>query len=116
MKELFEAVYNHFGQNFFLEVQNHSFDIQVQHNKNMLLLKQYYNMQLIHANDSHYIYPEQARDRIKFLNGKGMKYGDEDSFILDFPDYDTIVERYKKQGLLSDSQIKEALDNTLIFG
>lgn len=115
MKELFEAVYNHFGQNFFLEVQNHSFDIQVQHNKNMLLLKQYYNMQLIHANDSHYIYPEQAQDRIKFLNGKGMKYGDEDSFILDFPDYDTIVERYKKQGLLSDSQIKEALDNTLIF-
>ena len=115
MKELFEAVYNHFGQNFFLEVQNHSFDIQVQHNKNMLLLKQYYNMQLIHANDSHYIYPEQAQDRIKFLNGKGMKYGEEDSFILDFPDYDTIVERYKKQGLLSDSQIKEALDNTLIF-
>lgn len=115
MKELFEAVYNHFGKNFFLEVQNHSFDIQIQHNKNMLLLKQYYDMQLIHANDSHYIYPEQAQDRIKFLNGKGMKYSDEDNFILDFPDYDTIVERYKKQGLLSDSQIKEALDNTLIF-
>lgn len=115
MKELFEAVYDHFGKNFFLEVQNHSFDIQVQHNKNMLLLKQYYDMQLIHANDSHYIYPDQAQDRIKFLNGKGMKYGDEDNFILDFPDYDTIVERYKKQGLLSDSQIKEALDNTLIF-
>lgn len=115
MKELFEAVYNHFGKNFFLEVQNHSFDIQIQHNKNMLLLKQYYDMQLIHANDSHYIYPEQAQDRIKFLNGKGMNYGDEDSFILDFPDYDTIVERYKKQGLLSDWQIQEALDNTLIF-
>lgn len=115
MKELFESVYDHFGKNFFLEVQNHSFDIQVQHNKNMLLLKQYYDMQLIHANDSHYIYPDQAQDRIKFLNGKGMKYGDEDSFILDFPDYDTIVERYKKQGLLSDTQIQEALDNTLIF-
>lgn len=115
MKELFEAVYNHFGKNFFLEVQNHSFDIQIQHNKNMLLLKQYYDMQLIHANDSHYIYPEQAQDRIKFLNGKGMNYGDEDSFILDFPDYDTIVERYKKQGLLSGWQIQEALDNTLIF-
>lgn len=115
MKELFEAVYNHFGKNFFLEVQNHSFDIQIQHNKNMLLLKQYYDMQLIHANDSHYIYPEQAQDRIKFLNGKGMNYGDEDSFILDFPDYDTIVERYKKQGLLSGWQIQEALDNTLVF-
>lgn len=115
MKELFETVYGHFGKNFYLEVQNHPFDIQYQHNRNMLMLKQHYNMQIIHANDSHYIYPEQAKDRIKFLKGKGINYGDEDSFVLDFPDYDTVVERYKKQGLLADWQITEALDNTLIF-
>ena len=115
MKTLFEAVYSHFGNNFYLEVQNHPFDIQINHNRNMLMLKQHYNMQIIHANDSHYIYPEQAKDRVKFLKGKGINYGDEDSFVLDFPDYDTVVERYKKQGLLSDWQIKEAMDNTLIF-
>lgn len=115
MKILFETVYGHFGKNFYLEVQNHPFDIQISHNRNMLMLKQHYNMQIIHANDSHYIYPEQANDRVKFLKGKGINYGDEDSFILDFPDYDTVVERYKKQGLLSDWQIKEAMDNTLIF-
>lgn len=115
MKILFEAVYGHFGKNFYLEVQNHPFDIQINHNRNMLMLKQHYNMQIIHANDSHYIYPEQAKDRVKFLKGKGINYGDEDSFVLDFPDYDTVVERYKKQGLLSDWQIKEAMGNTLIF-
>ena len=115
MKTLFEAVYGHFGKNFYLEVQNHPFDIQINHNRNMLILKQHYNMHIIHANDSHYIYPEQAEDRVKFLKGKGINYGDEDSFVLDFPDYDTVVERYKKQGLLSDWQIKEAMDNTLIF-
>ena len=115
MKTLFESVYGHFGKNFYLEVQNHPFDIQINHNRNMLMLKQHYNMQIIHANDSHYIYPEQAKDRVKFLKGKGINYGDEDSFVLDFPDYDTVVERYKKQGLLSDWQIKEAMDNTLIF-
>jgi DNA polymerase III alpha subunit len=115
MKVLFETVYGHFDSNFYLEVQNHPFDIQINHNKNMLMLKQHYNMQLIHANDSHYIFPEQAKDRVKFLKGKGINYGDEDNFILDFPDYDTVVERYKKQGLLADWQIKEALDNTLIF-
>lgn len=115
MKTLFEAVYSHFGNNFYLEVQNHPFDIQINHNRNMLMLKQHYNMQIIHANDSHYIYPEQAKDRVKFLKGKGINYGDEDSFVLDFPDYDTVVKRYKKQGLLSDWQIKEAMDNTLIF-
>lgn len=115
MKTLFEAVYGHFGKNFYLEVQNHPFDIQINHNRNMLMLKQHYNMQIIHANDSHYIYPEQAKDRVKFLKGKGINYGDEDNFVLDFPDYDTVVERYKKQGLLSDWQIKEAMNNTLIF-
>ena len=115
MKTLFEVVYGHFGKNFYLEVQNHPFDIQINHNRNMLMLKQHYNMQIIHANDSHYIYPEQAKDRVNFLKGKGINYGDEDSFVLDFPDYDTVVERYKKQGLLSDWQIKEAMDNTLIF-
>lgn len=115
MKTLFETVYGHFGKNFYLEVQNHPFDIQINHNRNMLMLKQHYNMQIIHANDSHYIYPEQAKDRVKLLKGKGINYGDEDSFVLDFPDYNTVVERYKKQGLLSDWQIKEAMDNTLIF-
>lgn len=115
MKVMFETIYGHFNKNFYLEVQNHQYDIQANHNKNMLLLKQHYGLKLIHANDSHYIYPEQSKDRLKFLKGKGMNYGDEDSFILDFPDYDTIVERYKKQGILSDWQIEEALQNTLIF-
>ncbi len=115
MKVMFETIYGHFNKNFYLEVQNHQYDIQTSHNKNMLLLKQHYGLKLIHANDSHYIYPEQSKDRLKFLKGKGMNYGDEDSFILDFPDYDTIVERYKKQGILSDWQIEEALQNTLIF-
>lgn len=115
MKVMFETIYGHFNKNFYLEVQNHQYDIQASHNKNMLLLKQHYGLKLIHANDSHYIYPEQSKDRLNFLKGKGMNYGDEDSFILDFPDYDTIVERYKKQGILSDWQIEEALQNTLIF-
>jgi len=114
-KELFDSVYGHFGKNFYLEVQNHDMPVQYNHNKNMLMLSQSLGIPLIHANDSHYIYPEQSKDRTLFLNGKGMKYGDEDSFILDFPDYDTIVERYHKQGLLGDFQIEEALKNTLIF-
>ena len=42
-------------------------------------------------------------------------YEEESNFILDYPDYETIVERYKVQGILSDKQIKQALDNTLIF-
>ena len=50
-----------------------------------------------------------------FLKAKGVVYGDEDTFILDYPDEKTIIQRYREQGILSDKQIFQALDNTLIF-
>lgn len=108
-------VHNHFGNNFYLEVQNHNEAVQIEHNKKLLAVKKKYGIQLIHANDSHYIYPEDAKYRDLFLNAKGMHYEDESNFILDYPDSDTIIERYRSQGVLNDEQIKEALENTLIF-
>lgn len=108
-------VYNHFGKNFYLEVQTHNEHIQIEHNKKLLKVKERYDIQLIHANDSHYIYPEDAKYRDLFLNAKGMYYDDESNFILDYPDADTVMERYRTQGVLSDEQIKEALTNTLVF-
>lgn len=108
-------VHNHFGKNFYLEVQNHNEPVQIEHNKKLLAVRKKYGIQLIHANDSHYIKPEDAKYRDLFLNAKGMHYEDESNFILDYPDADTIIERYRVQGVLNDEQIKEALENTLIF-
>lgn len=108
-------VYKHFKNNFYLEVQNHNESIQIEHNKKLLQVKKKYGIQLIHANDSHYIYPEDAKYRDLFLKAKGIVYEDESNFILDYPDYDTIVQRYKKQGVLNDKQIQEALNNTLVI-
>lgn len=108
-------VYKYFKNNFYLEVQNHNESIQIEHNKKLLQVKKKYGIQLIHANDSHYIYPKDAEYRDMFLQAKGIFYADESNFILDYPDYDTIVERYKSQGVLNDEQIQEALENTLII-
>jgi len=108
-------VYDHFGKSFYLEVQNHNEMVQINHNKMLLKVKEKYGIQLIHANDSHYIKPEDAKYRDLFLNAKGMHYEDESNFILDYPDSDTIIDRYHKQGVLSDEQIQEALNNTLVF-
>ena len=108
-------VHNHFGNNFYLEVQNHNESVQIEHNKKLLAVRKKYGIRLIHANDSHYIYPEDAKYRDLFLNAKGMHYEDESNFVLDYPDADTIIERYHTQGVLNDEQIKEALENTLIF-
>jgi DNA polymerase III alpha subunit len=110
-----KPVFEHFGKNLYLEVQNHNEGVQIRHNTNLLKVKEKYGIGLIHANDSHYIHPEDAKYRDLFLNAKGMFYEDESNFILDYPDSDTIVERYKIQGVLSEEQIQEALDNTLIF-
>lgn len=106
---------NYFGNNFYLEVQNHNTNIQKEYNKRLLNYAKKYNIEIIHANDSHYIKPEDSKYRDLFLKAKGIVYEDESNFILDYPDYETIVERYKVQGILSDKQIKQALDNTLIF-
>lgn len=114
-ENFFLPVYKHFGQHFFLEVQNHNETIQKKLNKMILDFRKEYNIKLIHANDSHYIYPKDSEVRSAFIKAKGMSYGDEDSFILDYPSYDEIVRRYKEQNILSDDEIKEALENTLIF-
>ena len=114
-EKFFLPVFEHFRNHFFLEVQDHDEDIQRQLNKNILELRKQYDVGIIHANDSHYIYPKDSEVRNAFLKAKGMDYGDESTFILDYPDYDEIVFRYKKQGILNDDEIEEALNNTLIF-
>lgn len=131
-EDLVKRLKEHFKGNFYLEVQNHNKEAQKNANRKIIELSKKYNIKLIHANDSHYIYPEEKKEwdkitindkeyellpanRDLFLRAKGIIYAEESNFVLDYPDYDTIVERYKKQGILNDNQIKEALDSTLIF-
>lgn len=115
IKDIFVPLAKHFRKNMFLEVQNHNDPMQIEVNKKCIAIAEKFGLELIAANDSHYIYPEQAKDRLDFLRGKGINYGDEDSFMLDFPDYDTLFERFQKQGVLNDEQIERAIANTLVF-
>lgn len=114
-EEFLIPLHNHFGKNLYLEVQNHNEDVQITHNKKLLEVKRKYGINLIHANDSHYILPEDSVYRDLFLQAKGIFYEDESNFVLDYPDYDTVVERYRTQGVLNDTEINEALNNTLVF-
>lgn len=110
-----EPILKHFRHNFYIETQSHIHEYQAKYNYRMLQLSEQYKINIIHANDSHYIYPEDNYARDMFLKGKGLKYDEEDGFILDYPNYDTIIERYKKQNILAEKQIEKALKNTLIF-
>lgn len=113
--ELILALHRKFGKNFFLEVQAHPIDIQVEVNKEILRLSKEAKIPIIHANDSHYIYPEDSRYREILQKAKEMNYEYEDEMVLDYPDEDEIYRRYEKQGVLTREQVKAALDNTMIF-
>ena len=113
--KIFFPLYEKYGKNIMLEVQNHNADIQKAINKKALKYHYDLGIPLIAANDSHYIYPEQAKERLELLKGKGINYGDEDTFVLDYPDYDTFAQRFKTQGVLSDDNIIKAIEQTLIF-
>lgn len=114
-EDLIVKMKNYFGGNFFLEVQNHNEEIQKKVNKRVIQLAQKHRIRIIHANDSHYIYPEDAKYRDLFLKAKGIIYEDETNFILDYPNYDELVARYELQGVLNKNQIKEAIESTYIF-
>lgn len=110
-----KPLHDYFGDNFYLELHDNTHPMQVEYNKKILELHKKYDIPFIHATDSHYIYPEQDKDRTEFLNGKNIYYPEEDGFILDYPDSDQIFERYEEQGVFTREQVESALQNTLII-
>ena len=113
--ELILALHRRFKNNFFLEMQNHNMELQKQVNREMLELSKEAHIPIIHANDSHYIYESDNKYRNIFLKGKGRNYPEESDMILDYPDEDEIYFRYKKQGILTKQEVRQALENTNVF-
>lgn len=113
--KIFKPLVNHFGDNVMLEVQTHQDSVQVEVNKKAIYYSDQYGLSLIAANDSHYIDDGGKLERLELLKGKHINYGSEDDFILDYPTAEIMIDRFKKQGVLSDKQIDDAINNTLIF-
>lgn len=115
IEKIFKPLFKHFGNNVMLEVQTHLDPVQIEINKKAIYFSDEYGLSLIASNDSHYINEEGKQERLELLKGKHINYGSEDDFILDYPTAETMIERFKKQNVLSDKQIDDAINNTLIF-
>lgn len=115
IEKIFKPLFKHFGNNVMLEVQTHLDPVQIEINKKAIYFSDEYGLSLIAANDSHYIDESGKQERLELLKGKHINYGSEDDFILDYPTAETMIERFKKQNVLSDNQINDAINNTLIF-
>lgn len=105
----------HFGKNFYLEVQYHNTAAQRQLNKRILKLHNDLKIPLIMGCDSHFIAKDQGQTRTDFLISKGITYPEEDGWFLDYPDGDTAYQRFAEQCILSHSEICDAMDNTNVF-
>ena len=113
--DLILKIHDYFKHNFFLEVQNHNTQAQADLNFHILNLSNRYDIPIIFGCDSHYIYPQQADSRDDYLLSKHIQYDDEDGWYMDYPSEETVIERFKNQGILSNPQIEEAINNSNIF-
>ncbi len=113
--EIIMKFYDHFKENFFLEVQNHNIDRQKEVNRHILDLSNKYQIKITYGADSHFIDYDQKVERDNFLLSRGISYPEEEGWYLDFPSYQTAFDRFKEQGVLNSVQIEEALENTNIF-
>ena len=102
-----------FHDNFYLEIQHHPQQIQIQHNAKILKMYRELGVPLIYATDSHYIRHEDAQLRKELLLSSGIKNDYEDEFDLFLPTAQEAFDMLTAQKIFSRAQIEEAMENTL---
>lgn len=112
VEDIIVQLHNHFHENFFLEIQYHDTEKQIELNKRILALSEKYGIEMIVGMDSHYIYPEESKERDYILAAKNVHYDDEDGWFMDYPDDETTMNRFLKQNVFTREQIQRAMDNT----
>ena len=100
---------------FYLEVQAHNTPEQKKLNRRIIQISEELNVPIIAGCDSHVITESQMLDRDELLKSGNIHYEDEDGWYMDYPTYDVLFERFKQQGVLTDGQIKAAINNTNVL-
>ena len=114
-EEIWLKIHNHFGDNFFLEVQNHNTPQQKELNKKIIKIAKQNNIQIICGLDSHYVNEKNEIKRDQILKYKKITYDEEDGWYLDYPNGKEALKRFLKQGILSIEESMRAIMNTNIF-
>lgn len=109
IEDIMLKLYNHFGENFYLEVQHHLSEKQIATNKHVLAMHEKHGIKMILGLDSHYITKEQQEDRSLYLEAKGIRYEDEEGWLLTYPSDSEVFKIMQAQGILNDKQIQEVM-------
>ena len=114
----FRFLANKFGpQSLRLEVQSHNTGWQKEVNSLCQRLSYEFHIPLIAGLDSHYIFPEGFQERKWLREDSGVHMKDEDHEIdsavyEDYPDDETCLDRFRKQGVLTEDEIRTAMSAT----
>lgn len=100
---------------FYLEVQAHNTPEQKELNRRIIQISEALRVPIIAGCDSHVITESQMLDRDELLKSGNIHYEDEDGWYMDYPTYDVLFERFKQQGVLTDEQIRAAINNTNVL-
>lgn len=110
--DIVKQFHDHFGDNFFLELQYHDTDRQKEWAKHQLELAEKYGINFLVGLDSHYIYQKEATLRDYILEAKNVHYEEEEGWFMDYPSDEEVIKRFKDQGIISEEQVRRAMNNT----
>lgn len=99
----------------FLEVQHHNTDMQKEHNKLILEIHKRFNIPLIVATDTHALNETHIKGRTILQKAKKIYFDNEDGWDLVMRKYDEVVQALQLQGVLTQDQIEQGLENTNVL-
>ncbi len=117
--DFFKKLNNKIGENLYCEVMSHDYPEQVDTNNKVLDLAEKYKRKIICTQDCHYIEQEDweshdvllAIQTCKKLNDPSRWIFNGKNFFLCSSEYQK--ERFKEQGVLYESEVKEGQKNTI---
>lgn len=116
IEEITLKLREHFGDNFFLEVQYHNTADQKKINRRIIDISRKYGIDIILGYDSHFIKEQDSVERDNYIATRRKNYKkDEDEeagWYMDYPDDETAKNRLRVQGILNEEEIQRSMKNT----
>jgi len=117
--DFFKKLHDKIGDDLYLEVMPHQYQINEDHVNLCLDLHEKYGVKLLGTHDSHYIEPNdyEVHDILLCCQTK-RKLDDPTRWRFDIQnlfmcDKDYFINEFKKQGILTDPEIKQAIASTM---
>lgn len=99
----------------FLEIQPHLDEVQINYNKKLKEISKETGIRLIAGTDTHALNEKHELGRKLLQKRKHIHFDGEDTWILRAMTYDEVFHCFYKQGIFTNEEIEDALENTNVL-